>query len=207
MNEGGAGGNIRFTSNAMGLWLVQECRRLWASQGDAYSYDEMAEMAARGTPFRSFIDPNDRRFLEPSDVPRSVQAFCLETGQPPPETKPDVLRCILESLALKCRQGRDQIEAALGWEASVVHAVGGGIRNRLLCQFTADAMGLPLRAGPVEATAMGNVVVQAVGLGHLSSVEEGRELVRNSVDVEVYEPSPACAASWEDAYGRFSTYV
>ncbi|NLF02533.1 MAG: rhamnulokinase [Anaerolineales bacterium] len=204
-NEGGAQGNIRFTSNVMGLWLVQECRRLWASQGETYSYDELTEMAAAGTPFASLIDPNDARFLAPGDMPGRVQAFCQETGQPVPTSKPDILRCILESLALKYRQGMEQIEAVLGRKMAVVHIVGGGIQNRLLCQFTANAMRLPAIAGPVEATALGNIIMQAIGLGHLTSVQEGRELVRASVELAHYEPDPQRAAAWEDAYERFLT--
>jgi rhamnulokinase len=124
-----------------------------------------------------------------------------------PASKPDILRCILESLALKYRQGLEEIEAALGRKMKVVHAVGGGIRNRLLCQFTADAMQLSLVAGPVEATAMGNVIMQAVGLGHLSSMAEGRELVRISVDLDCYEPDPSRSAAWEEAYERFVAYA
>jgi rhamnulokinase len=124
-----------------------------------------------------------------------------------PDSKPDVLRCILESLALRYRHDMEKIEAALGCKIQVVHMVGGGIRNRLLCQFTANSMQLPILAGPVESTAMGNVIMQAVGLGHLSSIQEGRELVRESVPLETYEPEPASAAAWERAYERFLTYL
>lgn len=202
-NEGGARDNIRFTSNVTGLWIVQECRRQWAAEGETYSYDEMTQMAAQGRPLTSFIDPNDPRFMAVGDMPVRVQAFCQETGQPVPESKPDILRCILESLALKYRQGKEAIEAALGRQMIAVHMVGGGIQNSLLCQSTANAMRLPVLAGPVEATALGNVIMQAVGLGHLASVEEGRELVRRSVPIQTYEPELSRAEAWEEAYGRF----
>lgn len=206
-NEGGARGNIRFTSNVMGLWLVQECRRIWSSQGESYSYHELTQMAAEGTPLTSLINLNDPRFLAPGDMPTLVRSFCRETDQPVPESKADILRCILESLALKYRHGMESIEAALGCKMKVVHMVGGGIKNKLLCQFTTNAMQLPVLAGPVESTAMGNVIMQAVGMGHLSSVQEGRELVRASVPLETYEPEPALSATWEAAYQRFLTYL
>lgn len=205
-NEAGALNNIRFTSNIMGLWLVQECRRSWAAQGESYSYDELTQMAAQGQVLTSLIDPNDPRFLAPGDMPARVREFCQETGQQVPESKPDLLRCILESLALKYRHGREAIEAALGREMKVVHMVGGGIRNRLLCQFTANAMGLTVLAGPVESTATGNIIMQAVGLGHLASVQEGRGLVRASVPIETYEPDLAAADRWEEAYCRLLSY-
>jgi rhamnulokinase len=202
-NEGGAQDNVRLTTNILGLWLVQECRRVWAAEGEAYSYDELTQMAAQGRSLVSLVDPNDARFLAPGDMPGRVQAFCRETGQPVPDSRPDLLRCILESLALKYRQDRETIESALQREMKVVHMVGGGIRNRLLCQFTANAMNLPVLAGPVESTALGNMIMQAVGLGHLSSVQEGRDLVRASVSIETYEPDASAAARWQEASARF----
>ena len=206
-NEGGAQDNVRFTTNIIGLWLVQECRRTWAAQGETYSYDELTQMAAQGNPLLSLVNPNDMRFLPPGDMPGRVQEFCRETGQPVPESKQDILRCILESLALKYRQGKEAIESALGRQMNSVHMVGGGIRNRLLCQFTADAMGLPILAGPAESTAIGNIIIQAVGLGHLSSVQEGRELVRASVPLETYEPGATGAGRWQEAYDRFQRLI
>jgi rhamnulokinase len=202
-NEGGALDNVRCTTNIIGLWLVQECRRVWAAQGETYSYDELTEMAARGKTLVSLVDPNDVRFMAPGDMPERVRGFCRETGQPVPDSKPDLLRCILDSLALKYLKDKKTIEGALGRKMKVVHMVGGGIRNRLLCQLTANAMALPVLAGPVESTAMGNIIMQAVGLGHLSSVQEGRELVRASVPIETYEPDVASAGRWQEAYERF----
>jgi rhamnulokinase len=206
-NEGGAQENIRFTCNVMGLWLMQECRRVWASRGERYAYDELTKMASRGSPLNSLINPNAPDFLAPGDLPMLVQAFCKSTGQPVPETKADILRCLLESLALKYRHGRESIEAALGRQMKVVHMMGGGIKNEPLCQFTANAMQLPVLAGPVEATAMGNVIMQAVGVGDLSSVQEGRELVRASVPLRTYEPEPNASAVWDEAYQRFLTFL
>lgn len=206
-NEGGARNNIRFTSNVMGLWLVQECRRVWANRGESYSYDDLSQMASEGSSLTSLINPNDVRFMAPGDMPTLVRAFCRDTGQPVPERKADVLRCILESLALRYRHDSDNIEDKLNRKMKVVHMVGGGIKNRLLCQSTANALGLPVLTGPVEATATGNIIMQAVGLGHLSSVQEGRELVRASMPIEAYEPESSSIASWEDAYLRFLGYV
>jgi rhamnulokinase len=206
-NEAGAQGNIRFTTNVMGLWLIQECRRWWAAHGETYSYADLAEMAAASPPLRSVLNPNDARFVAPGDMPARVQTFCLETGQPVPGGKGDIVRCILDSLALKYRQGKDSIEAALGRQMKVVHIVGGGVRNRLLCQLTADALQLPVLAGPVEAAAIGNIIVQAVGLGHLASVEEGRELVRASEALQCYAPDSAVRDEWEQAYQRSLVYL
>jgi rhamnulokinase len=206
-NEGGAQDNIRFTCNVVGLWLVQECRRVWAAKGESHSYDELAQLATQGNRLNSLINPNAPQFLAPGDMPALVQGFCKGTGQPVPETKADILRCVLESLALKYRHGMDSIEAALGRKMKVVHMVGGGIKNQALCQFTANAMQLPVLAGPAESTAMGNVIMQAVGIGHLSSVQEGRELVRASVPLDTYEPEPTVSARWKEAYQRFLTFL
>jgi rhamnulokinase len=205
-NEGGAQDDIRFTSNVMGLWLIQECRRAWAAEGESYSYDELTHMASQGRALVSLIDPNAPRFLEPGDMPSRVRAFCAETGQSVPQSKPDILRCILESLALRYRHGLEAIEGALQWRMKLVHMVGGGIRNSLLCQFTANALELPVLAGPVEATATGNVIMQAIGLGHLSSVQEGRLLVRDSVPIRSYEPERSSREAWQEAYGRFLSH-
>lgn len=204
-NEGGVEGKFRLTCNIAGLWLLQECRRIWASQGEVYTYDELTQMAAKGQQLTSLINPNAPQFMLPGDMPARIQKFCESTGQPVPETKADILRCILESLALKYRHGLKTIEAALGRKMKVVHMVGGGIQNKLLCKFTADATQLPVVAGPVEATATGNIIMQALAMGHISSVQEGRDLVRVSVPIETYEPS--APEAWEEAYERFLTYL
>jgi rhamnulokinase len=205
-NEAGAHENTRFTCNVTGLWLVQECRRHWVSQGERFSYDELTEMASAGDPLVSLVDPNDPRFLAPGDIPHRIRDYCRETGQYIPESNAAVLRCIFDSLALKYRQGREDIEAALGRRMSIVHVIGGGVRNRLLSQLTADAMQLPLVAGPVEATALGNVIMQAMATGRIASVGEAREMVRHSFPLDRYEPSAAAAPAWEQAYSRFKSY-
>ncbi len=199
-NEGGVVGTFRFLKNIMGLWLVQSCRRAWARAGQDFSYDELTDMAAQASPFGPVVDPDDNAFLRPEDMPQAIQAFCQRTGQPVPEDKGAIVRCALESLALKYRWVFEKLETILGRELKVTHIVGGGSKNRLLCQLTADATGRPVVAGPSEATAIGNVIMQALALGHVISLEEGREVVRHSFDVVEYEPGEK--SGWDEAYER-----
>jgi sugar (pentulose or hexulose) kinase len=200
-NEGGVQGTVRFLKNIVGLWLVQECRRTWARQGEDLSYDDLTEMAAQAEPLRSFVDPAYGEFLKPGDMPDRIQDFCRQTGQPVAESKGAIVRCALESLALTYRRVLEGLEAILGRRLEPIHIVGGGTQNRLLNQFTADAAGRRVVTGPVEATAAGNVMMQAMALGHIASLEEGRQIVRNSFDVTPYEPSGE--ATWDEAYDRF----
>jgi len=200
-NEGGVSNTVRFSKNVMGLWLIQECRRIWAQAGNNYSYAELISMAEKARPFQSFVNPDDEAFLRTGDMIRRIQEYCKKTGQPVPEEQEEVLRCVFESLALKYRFVVNRIEKMLGYNLEVIHIVGGGTRNRLLCQLTADATGKPVIAGPVEATTFGNVLVQALGLGLIKSHSEGREVIGRSVDLVTYEP---CYSSrWEEAYNRF----
>ena len=204
-NEGGVAGTFRFLKNVAGLWLVQECRRAWAQQGKEYSYDELTRMAEAAPPFPALIDPDDPSVLNPADMPGAIAAYCRRSGQTPPEGRGSVVRCVLESLALKCRWVLDRIEEMRGRPIRVIHIVGGGSRSRALCQFTADASGRPMVSGPAEATATGNILVQALALGHLSSLGEARALVRRSFELPTYEPRHP--AAWDEAYGRFLSLV
>ena len=199
-NEGGVCGTVRFLKNLCGLWLVQECRRWWAKGGTADSYDDLAAMAATAPAFRSLVDVDDPVFAPPGDVPGRLQAFCRRTGQPVPETKGEIVRCALDSLALKYRHVLATLEGILGRRLEPLHVVGGGARNRLLCQLAADATGRTVVAGPVEATAAGNVAMQAMALGHLGSLTDVRDLVRRSFEITTYEPRPGAAV--DDAYAR-----
>jgi len=199
-NEGAAGGAFRFSKNIIGLWLVQECRRTWAGQGEELSYAALTEMAARAPAFRSVIDPDAGDFLKPGDMPSRIQAFCRRTGQPVPEDKGAIVRCALEGLALKYRWVLERMEEITGRRFSVLHIVGGGTQNRLLSQFAADATGRPVVTGPIEATATGNILLQALALGHLGSLDEVRAVVRNSFEVETFEPGNR--AGWDEAYER-----
>jgi rhamnulokinase len=204
-NEGGAGGRFRLLRNVAGLWLVQECRRCWAASGAAPSYDELASLAEQAPPFVSMIDPDDPSFLSPSDMPAAIADFCRNCGRPAPADRAAMVRCVLESLALKYRWVIERIEEVQRKKVSVIHIVGGGSRNRPLCQFTANATGRPVLAGPVEATATGNVIVQAMGVGRLASLEEGRALVRRSFETVAYAPGDV--EVWDEAYARFLTLL
>jgi rhamnulokinase len=199
-NEGGVCGTFRFSRNVMGLWLVQECRRTWASQGADLSYAELAQMAFQAKPFQSVIDPDSPEFFKPGDMPARIHDFCRWTGQKAPESKAATIRCVLESLALKYRWVIERLEEMVGQRLEPIHIVGGGTQNQLLNQFTADATGKTVVAGPVEATAIGNLLMQAIALGHLQSLPEGRALVRDSFPPTVF--NPAGQAGWDAAYRR-----
>jgi rhamnulokinase len=200
-NEGGVAGTFRLLRNVTGLWLLHECRRTWALQGREYGFDELIALAPGAPALRSFVDPNDPLFAAPGDMPRRVRDFCVSTGQERPEEPATVVRCILESLALKHWQTIELLREAAGAAPSEVHVVGGGARNELLCRWTADAAGLPLIAGPAEATEIGNLAVQAIALGELASLDEARDVVRASFAPTVYEPQDS--AAWREARDRF----
>jgi rhamnulokinase len=200
-NEIGYGGSVRLLKNISGLWLVQECRRAWAAGGQDLDYATLTTLAAEAPPFVAFINPTDARFLAPANMPEAIAAFCRETGQPAPASPGAFVRCALESLALLYRRTLRQIEQLIGRKAQRLHIVGGGSRNDLLNQFTADALQIPVLAGPVEATAAGNVLIQAITLGHLDSLSAARQVVRESFTVTRVEP--ANPAAWDEAYGRF----
>jgi rhamnulokinase len=201
-NEGGACGTIRLLKNIMGLWLVQECRRAEARNGRDHSYAQLAQSAADADPFVSLIEPDAPEFLAPPDMIAAIGDFCDRTGQPRPTAIGATVRCCLESLALKYRWTLERLEEFRGAPIRVIHIVGGGTQNRLLCQLAADATGRPVTAGPVEATAVGNVLMQALGRGHIGSLEQARDVVRRSFPLETYEPS-AQRDRWEAAYARF----
>ena len=205
-NEGGAFGKIRFLKNVMGLWLLQECRRSWKREGHDASNEGLVTAASSARPFSVLIDPDHPSFMAPGDMPARIGAYCQMTGQAPPEGIAETTRCILESLALKYRWVIERIEQLTNRSLHAIHVVGGGSRNTALCQFTSDATRRPVIAGPAEATALGNILVQAVARGHLSSLGEIREVVRNSADLVMYEPCPE-AESWDEAYDRLLTLM
>jgi rhamnulokinase len=200
-NEGGVGGTFRFLKNVMGLWLLQECRREWQRTGETLSYDDLTRMAAEAPAFGPLVLPNDPRFLAPGDMAARIQQFCRETGQPVPESRGEIVRTVLESLALEYRVVTDRLAALQGKPLPVIHIIGGGSQNKLLNQFAADATGRQVIAGPVEATAIGNVLVQMMALGRIRSAGEGRELVRRSFVLETFEPANSDA--WEATCQRY----
>ena len=198
-NEMGAGGKTRLLKNIAGLWLLQECRRAWALAGQQYSYEELAAMAASASAFSAVLDPD--AFLEPGEIPAKITAYCGATGQTPPESAAAMTRTILESLALRYREVLESLESLLARRFATIHIVGGGSRNRVLNQFVADATGRTIVAGSAEATAMGNVLIQAIGAGEISGLSEAREIVRRSCVLETVTPKPA--ADWDRAYEKF----
>ena len=203
-NEGGVEGTFRFLKNIMGFWLVQQCREAWKTK-HVYDYDELTALAGASPPFVTLIDPNWREFLNPSDMPEAIRQFCQRTSQPAPASVGATVRCILESLALEYRRVLDQLRQTAPHPIRAIHIIGGGSRNGPLCQFTANATGLPVLAGPAEATAVGNILIQALGLGYLGSLAEIRDIVRRSFEVETYTPRDADA--WNAAYARYQEII
>ena len=205
-NEGGFGGRTRFLKNVMGLWLLQECRRVWAQEGQEYSYEELARLAEEAPASGPLVDPDHPSFLAPGDMPSRIRRFCEATDQRPPEELGQVARCIFESLALKYQWVVAQAGEIAGRSVEAVHIVGGGSQNSLLCQLTADATRLPVLAGPVEATALGNVMVQAYARGYVESLEEIRAVVRRSTDINRYTPGGG-VDKWDELRGKFSSVM
>jgi rhamnulokinase len=198
-NEGGIDGTCRLLKNIMGLWLVQQCKRSFDAAGRKYDYSQLVALASKAKPFRSIVNLNDPRFLNPPDMPRAIQDYCRETKQPAPKADGELIRCCYESLALKYRETLGSLEELTGKPVEVIHIVGGGSQSRLLNQFAADACRRPVVTGPVEATAMGNLLTQIRADGELASLAEMREVVRASSEVQRYEP-----AAWNEAADRFA---
>lgn len=202
-NEGGVDGTFRFLKNIMGLWPLQQCRKEWAAE-IRYDYEELIGLAERVEPFRSLIDPDYRAFFHPKSMPEAIRMFCTETAQAHPRTHAEFVRCILESLALKYRSTLDKLQTLTGRRISKVHIIGGGAQNKLLCQYAADAMGATVVAGPVEATAIGNILLQARAAGRVGSLAEIRNIVRRSFSPTSYQPQQT--DRWSSAYERYKVY-
>lgn len=199
-NEGGVNGTYRLLKNVMGLWIVQQCRKTWAAAGKPFDYGELTAMAEAAAPHRSFIPVNDPRLLKPGDHPAIIRTLCREHHQPIPESEGAIIRCVLESLALKYRDVLQKLLTLAGKSADAIHIVGGGSQNRLLNQLTADATGIPVLAGPVEATVLGNALVQLIAQGEISTLQEGREMIRQAFEPAVYTPKNT--QQWETAMIR-----
>lgn len=200
-NEGGVGGTTRLLKNIAGLWLVQECRRIWNQSGRNFGWHDLTLLAAQAPPLRSIINPDDASFLAPPDMAEAIRSYCQRTGQPVPESEGAVIRCALEGLALKYRQVLGWLEQLVGGRIETIHIVGGGTQNHQLCQMAADACGRRVVAGPVEATAIGNLMMQSVAAGDVGSIAEAREVIRRSFSVETYAPTNG--AAWDEVYERF----
>lgn len=197
-NEIGANGKINYLKNIIGLWLIQESRREWRRQGQDYSYADLEREALAAQPFQSFIDPDAPAFGVPGDIPQHVRNYCERTGQRVPQTVGEVMRCIYESLALKYRFALEQLQTATGRKFSTLHVLGGGTKDKLLCQMAANSCNLPVVAGPVEATALGNIIIQLTTLGALGSIAEGRALIAQTETMKHYAPVERLA--WETAF-------
>lgn len=200
-NEGGVGGKIRFLKNIMGLWLEQESRRQWIREGKTVTFDELSDMAVASKPLAYIINPDDPSFSAPGNMPRRIAEFCCKTGQGVPESMGEIVRCIFDSLALKYRFTAEKIDEIKGSRTPFINIVGGGTKEFPLCRFAADACARPVYAGPVEATAIGNLVAQAMASGEIANLSEARHMIRNSFEIKMYEPHDK--EMWDEGYGRF----
>jgi len=204
-NEGGVCGTTRLLKNVMGLWMLQCCRSSWISRGQVYDYRELMELASRAPEFAHLVDPDDEGFLHPSDMPTAIDAYCRRTQQPNPKSPGAYARTVLESLALKYRQVIGDLERLTKKPIQHIRIIGGGSKNRLLNQFTADATGRPVLAGPAEATALGNVAMQILATGAASSLAEVRAMVDRSFATETFEPRET--DKWDRQVARFQHYT
>jgi rhamnulokinase len=201
-NEGGVGGTTRLLKNIAGLWLVQECRRNWAKGGRDFAWDALVREAESARPLAALINPDDPRLVAPQNMPETIADLCRESGQAPPDSPGGFVRCALESLALRYRQVLGALEQLTASRIETIHIVGGGSQNDLLSQLAADACGRRVVCGPVEATAIGNCLVQAIAAGEIASVDEGRRVVRESFEMKEYEPQRG--VDWDAAAERFA---
>lgn len=202
-NEGGVFGTIRILKNIMGLWIEQESRRQWTREGTKYTFDELSEMALASEPFKCFIDPDDQLFATAGNMPKRICEYCEKTGQYVPQSVGEIVRCIFESLALRYRWTAEKLEELTGRSYPVINIVGGGTKEEMLSQFTADASHRKVCAGPVEATALGNIAMQCIASGEIGDMWEARRVIRNSTEIKEYTPDTVNAKAWDEAYERF----
>ncbi len=203
-NEGGVCGSNRLLKNICGLWLLEECRREWSRRGFETDYEDLIHRASRSAAFRSLVHVDDPEFLAPGDMPDRIGDACRRSGQPVPESPGQFARAIFESLALRYRSVLADLARITGRRPEVLHIVGGGSRNALLCQYAADACGIPVVAGPVEATAVGNALMQSIASGRVGDLDQARSVVRNSFQLDRYEPAASAAAGWDEAAVRLA---
>lgn len=204
-NEGGVEHTFRYLKNIMGLWLIQQCKKMWDCRNKNFSYSDLIRMGEDSPPFQSLVDPDAQEFLNPPDMLETISAFCINTGQNKPATIGGYVRTIMESLAFKYRVVLDELKQVTQTPIEKIHIIGGGCQNKFLCQLTANATGLPVITGPVEATAIGNLMVQAMALGHLESLEDIRRIVRNNFEIKTYMPQNA--DDWNNQYKVFQSLL
>lgn len=204
-NELGANGKVNYLKNISGLWLIQEIRRNFRAEGKEYSFNDMEQLARKAQPFYCFIDPDAPEFAGVGEMPRKIREYCKKTGQSVPETDGALVHCIYESLAMKYKQALCGISENTGKAFEVLHLLGGGTKDPLLCQMTADSLGIPVVAGPAEATALGNIMLQLIALGDIKNIDEGRAVIRAQEKVLQYNPQET--SEWENAYSRFCNAI
>ncbi|SES04846.1 rhamnulokinase [Gracilibacillus ureilyticus] len=204
-NEATIDGKYRLQKNNMGMWLLQQCRVIWEREGISTDFEKENMLFQKSASFRSFINPDDSRFFSPENMVKEIQVYCQETAQPVPETRGEIIRCILESLAMKYCWVIKRLEKLTGKRVTRIHMGGGAIRNTNLCQLTADATNREVVAGPVEASSIGNAIGQWIALGEIQNIQEARKIVKHSFSVKHYHP--AAQLEWKEAYQRFVHYV
>ena len=200
-NEGAYGYNIKFLTNIMGLWLIQESRRAWAKQGQELSFNDLEQAARKCEPFKCFIDPDAPEFAPMGNLPQRVKDYCKKTGQYVPETVGEIMRCIYESLALKYRYTFDGIKECTGKDYDRIHVMGGGTKDKLLLKMTAQSCNVNVYGGPIEATALGNIAVQLMSIGAIKDIKEARKIIADGENLKLYEPENN--SDWENAYETF----
>lgn len=204
-NEGAYGDKASFLKNIIGLWLIQESKRQWEREGKSYSFGDLEEMAKKATPFRSFIDPDDPVFVPSGDIPSRIKEYCEKTNQPVPRTEGEIVRCINESLAMKYRYSLEEIKDCTNKDYKTLYMVGGGIQSKLLCQMTSNACNIRVSAGPVEATVLGNIVIQLMANNEIKDIKEARKIIRNSQEITYYYPiNPSL---WDEKYEVFKDII
>jgi rhamnulokinase len=204
-NEGTLDGGIRFLRNLVGMWVIQECQKEWAAQGEDLSWNEIVSLTEKEKSFRSLIDMQEPQFFNTGNMIRKIQDYCKRTGQPVPETKGQIARCIYESLALRYRMVWEKLQQLTGKHLTAVRIIGGGSNNRLLNQMTADAIGCPVYTGPGEASSIGNLLAQAMAFGEIANQDELRDVVRRSFEIGTVEPHTD--ASWQEAYEKYKEMI
>lgn len=204
-NEGGYGRKIRFLKNIIGLWLMQECRRQWQREGDSMSFADIDKLTIKAKSLERFINPDYAAFSVPGNMPARIAEYCRKTGQTPPQNKGEVARCITESLALKYRSIIEELENIRRRKIDVIHIIGGGVQDKLLCQYTANSTKKKVLAGPIEATALGNVAVQLISCGEFANIDEARDVIAASFPPQIYEPQDT--AHWEEAYLKYLSII
>lgn len=206
-NEGGYGGTTDILKNIIGLWLIQESRRQWQREGKDYSFADLEKLALESEPFKCFVDPDYPTLTPPGNLPKRIQEFCEETGQYVPQTVGEIVRCIYESLSLKYRYAYEQIKELTGKDYKIINIVGGGTKDGLLCQMTANSCNTPVSAGPIEATVLGNIAVQLMSDGSIPDTKSAREIIAKSDNVKNFAPESEEVKAFEKAYGDFKKII